>query len=354
MSRSQFYEVLHRDPTVVYAKEPWVEGFSRFFESPQPAAILVSTNWVLYPRHQAEAIAWAKDQEQRWGHYVEFLLDRLDEVEAFRSEGLNATHVNPNALCDERVYRPLPRKPIYSAIYVARPTPQKQLELCSELEGPWLWLTYAVDEHPQIVSETLGQKGVSAPQFDRGEFTGYIAREKMPSLYCQSHCSLALSREEGSNYASTEALLCGLPIVACPGKCTRDQMFDQNTAIIVEPNKFAVAKAVKRARRMKQEQGPQKIREITLARMKPHRERFVDACRRAYRSVGIQHDPAYDLFHLFRHQMTFWQPVENVLRGGNEENQELLKIADQEPRTRKLWAPLSGRFWEQSLPDPAV
>lgn len=355
MSQSQFYEVLHREPTVVYAKVPWKGYFARCFETKQPVAILAATNWMLYRHDKAEAIQWAKDQEQRWGHYVEFLLDRPDEVELFRDRfGLNVTEFNPNALCDERVFRPLPRAKEFAASYIARPAPRKQIELCREIEGKWLWLTYDAGKYPEIVADTLAMPNVEAPQYEGNHYTGYVKRENVPGFLCKSRCGLALSREEGSNYASAESLLCGLPVVACPGECTRDQLFDERTAIITKANPFAVAQAVQDAADMAKCVRPETIREITLQKMQPHRERFVDACRRAYRAVGIEHDPAFDLFHLFRHQMLLWQPVDNVLQGGDDENRELLRVADEEPKTRKLWAAQSGRYWEHALPEPVA
>ena len=356
MSQSQFYQVLHREPLVVFAKVPWADYFAPRFEVDQPLSIICGTNWKLEREDKIKAIDWAKYHEQRYpNHHIEFVLDRPEEIELFRDKfGLNVTHVNVNALSDERVYRVLPRNKIYAGVYVARPARHKHLKLCEQIKGQWLWLTYDTDATPKITRETLAMPNVYAPQFSDNEYTGYIPRASVSGWLCQAGCGLALSNLEGSMYASVEYLLCGLPVVETETDgVTRAQLFDPRTAITVKPNMYSVAQAVAEAPEFGRQTGAETIREITLGKMRPHRERFVDAVRCAYKAVGIDHDPAYDLFHMQTPYMSFWQPVENVLMGGSADNQALLAVADEEPKTRKLWTPLAGRFWENALPEPA-
>jgi len=110
MNQFQFYQVLHRNPCVAYCKVPWVDYFAPRFEVDQPLAIICATNWKLGRKDKAAAIDWAKYHEQKYGHHIEFLLDRPDEVKLFRDEyGLKVTAANPNALSDERIYRVHPK-----------------------------------------------------------------------------------------------------------------------------------------------------------------------------------------------------------------------------------------------------
>lgn len=342
--------VLHDNPCVLYCKVPWVDYFSHALRTPKPVAILVSTNWKLNRQERANAIQWAKDHLHRHpSHYIEFLLDRDEEVEVFTHFDLNVTRFNPNALCDERVYRLLldvERK--YPAVYVARPAFHKKLPLCREIKGKWLWITYNVDENPRIVAETLAMRNCHAPQFTDGKYTHYINRSKIPEYLNSASVGLCLSDEEGSMYTSAEYLLCGLPVVATPGLGTsRADLFTPQTAFITKANAFSIREAVLEVGKLSD---PEMIRKQTLGKMQPYRCVFVDALRRAYQAVGITHDPAFDLPHLWRHQMTFWQPVNGVLSGGNQENRELLSVAQQEPHLRKMWCDTAGRFWENPCP----
>jgi len=302
-----------------------------------------------------QAIDWAKSHVAKYpNHRIEFMLDRQEEVALFRdSFGLNVTPFNYNALSDERIYRILPRNKKYDAVYIARPTKHKHLKLCEQIAGKWLWITYDVDESPSLTRETLEMPNVHAPQFEDGQFTRHMPRAECASMICQSGCGLALSDIEGAMHVSIEYLLCGLPVVQTPTEdCTRAEFFDPRTTVTVNPNMYSVAQAVLDARELGRQTGPKAIRAITLQKMQPHRERFVDAVRRAYEFVGIAHDPAYDLFHMQTPYMVFWQPVDKVLTGGDEKNQKLLAVAAEEPRTRKLWSSLSERYWEEPLAVP--
>ena len=74
---------------------------------------------------------------------------------------------------------------------------------------------------------------------------------------------------------------------------------------------------------------------------------FLAAVRRMFRAVGVEYDPAFDLFHLWRPGMQFWQEPELLLSGGNKNNRALLTVARQEEHVRRYG---STRFWEHPLP----
>lgn len=350
MQTHQFYATLHVGPTVVYAKAPWLPYFAPQFDTPEPVAILAATNWRLTPVMRETARRWARSHlDAHPNHHIEFLLDRDDEVEFFSDAGFNVTSFNPNALCDERVFRPLPRRKLFDAVYIARPAQHKRLHLCREIGltagRKWQWITYEADKNPTIVRDVLAMPNVDAPQWQDGKFTGFIPRQDIPGMLCRSVCGLALSDEEGSNYSSAEYLLCGIPVVYTPGETTRTQLFPSGYTIKTDADPYKVAEAVLDSREAAN--NPERCREETLALMLPHRHRFVRALRLAYRAVGIPHDPTFDLFHLWRHQLLFWQSVDKVLVGGDRENRELLDVAKQEPRVRRLWGS-SERFWERT------
>jgi len=71
-----------------------------------------------------------------------------------------------------------------------------------------------------------------------------IPKEQVMQIYNQAYCGGIFSAEEGACYSSSEYLLCGLPVVSTNGRGGRDTWFDAENSIIVEPNEFAVKKAV--------------------------------------------------------------------------------------------------------------
>ena len=84
---------------------------------------------------------------------------------------------------------------------------------------------------------------------------------------------LCLSAEEGSNYASMEYMLAGLPVVSTPSLGGRDVFFDHEYCTICESSSAAVRQAVEglKARNIPREY----IRERTLAKIAPERRRFL-------------------------------------------------------------------------------
>lgn len=71
-----------------------------------------------------------------------------------------------------------------------------------------------------------------------------IPKEQVMQIYNKSYCGGIFSAAEGACYSSSEYLLCGLPVVSTDGRGGRDTWFDAENSIIVEPDEFAVKKAV--------------------------------------------------------------------------------------------------------------
>jgi hypothetical protein len=68
--------------------------------------------------------------------------------------------------------------------------------------------------------------------------------ESFASTISQAHCGVIFSSSEGGCYASTEYLLCGIPVVSTHSIGGRDAYYDDVTAIVVNSDPDEISKAV--------------------------------------------------------------------------------------------------------------
>lgn len=300
------YLVLRREPAVVYAKTPWIDEISPRFETAQPFGVIAYADRKLTREEKAQAIQWGKDHLQRdTKHIVKFLLFDSGDVSLFCDKfNLPVEQFHFEALCDERVFDIVPQKKTYKAVST------------SKLHDAW---TY----NPQDLPTHL-----------------------RPGWFSQAKCGVAISSKNSANYEATEYLLCGIP-VAVLSEHKSNPIFKKRVAVTYG-DEGSIDSAIQLGRVMP----PQTIRADTLSTMGSIRGQFLRVLRQVYRSLGLDYDPAYDLYHAFRHRMQLHQDIAYILTGGDRINQGIVDAVMEEPKMRKLWSPLSNKFWEKPLPEP--
>lgn len=345
----QLYAALNYRPTVVYAKSPWKQPLAIKLETDEPLAVLAFPDTKLSSAEREQVAAWASSHFNKGNHYVELLLDREDDLAFFSRVGLPCVAFQPNALCDERTFVAHDGDAVkrFDAVYVARAAAYKRLELCSQLRS-WVWITPKPTDL-NLFDKIRQYRNVSVPQCTGGKYTGFLDSVAVCAHINQARVGLCLSETGGTNYAATEYHLSGIPVVAVAGESTRYQLFDERTTVICNPTAADVAKAVSHAMDIARCFRGNSIRDITLAKMRVHRDAFLQATRRAYQFLGIPHDPAFDLYHTFRHRMLWWQEVDLVFQGGGPENRDVLAVALEEPKVRKIWGSRFERLLDECL-----
>lgn len=164
-----------------------------------------------------------------------FLFNSEEEMKIYRSGGFDGDLINQNTWLDanDGMY-PLPEKEkIYDAIYVARHSPFKRHVLTNLV--PRLALVMG-NTHGNPAHETLPSyvyKNEAPLPLDQ-------VREKIN----MSRCGLILSDTEGACFASSEYLLCGIPVVSTKSHGGRDVWYDKSNSIICDPTEASVRDAV--------------------------------------------------------------------------------------------------------------
>lgn len=219
---------------------------------------------VLFERQAAKEFSTLK---------LTYLCPTRSDTDYLRSRGVDALHVSPNALLDEKLLKPnVAAKKKYAAVHVASVERFKRHYLA------WGVRKIAVVTYDPIsrnsMSELSGYKDVGFVNASVEKGIVPIPRTQVQEIISQSHCGLILSAKEGGNYASTEYLLCGIPVVSTPSKGGRDEFFNSVHVKIVAPKPEAVERAV--AEWVESVPDPIEIRTAVLLKMKEHRQRLLE------------------------------------------------------------------------------
>ena len=226
-------------------------------------------------------------------HKLLFLCNTQREADLLWLAGLPAIHLNKNFTVSDTIFRPLPDAVIeFDAIYNAQFAPFKRHELAAKV-GRVALLTYidGSDGRDEKQKELLAATLVRSPShvLINPLVEGFPVRLSPPEVNAalnRAAVGLCLSAVEGSNYASMEYMLAGLPVVSTPSEGGRDVFFDPEFCVICEPDPEAVRDAVAglKARNIPRDY----IRARTLAKIEPMRRRFLTLADEIASNLGGQ------------------------------------------------------------------
>jgi glycosyltransferase involved in cell wall biosynthesis len=107
---------------------------------------------------------------------------------------------------------------------------------------------------------------------------------------------------EGGCYASSEYLLCGVPVVSTPCKGGRDIWYNDYNSIVCDPDSSAVSVAVSEF--VKAPRDPERIRSMHLAQSDLYRAEFVRALDSVFKEFRVDNIDAKQYFsESFFHKM---------------------------------------------------
>ncbi|MFZ1029717.1 MAG: glycosyltransferase [Limnoraphis robusta] len=203
-----------------------------------------------------------------------FLYNCPLEMQNFSAKGFQGDVINQNAWIDENlVMRPLNLNKIYDAIYVGRRSAFKRHMLASQVSRLAL---VAGSNHGNAISKI--------PSHD------YLNNQPLsPEEVCekinQAYCGLILSEVEGTCFASSEYLLCGVPVVSTPSKGGRDVWYNEYNSIVCEPTPDAVALAVEEF--VQYPRNPQRIRQMHINQAQTYRAKFINVLADIFNRFGV-------------------------------------------------------------------
>ena len=231
-------------------------------ETPEPSAKL--------------AAAVSRFREMAPESRVIVLCNSGKEVSVLGALGLETRFIHQNCFLDERRYRPMGgRDRSFDAAYIARLTPFKRHSLIPAEIAPRLLLMGCMTDY----------SGCTAPEYVR-EQTERLAAARMISwfpgikaseLLSQAKCGLALSAAEGACFASSEYLLCGLPVVDTPALGGRAAIYPEEFVVSADAAAESVGAGIARWRERRPD--PRAVRAAWLAKAAPFRAAYRELMR---------------------------------------------------------------------------
>lgn len=206
------------------------------------------------------------------GARIVILCNCARECVSLAACGMDARLVNQNAFLDERRYRPMGRARPFAAAYIARVTPFKRHGLIppGRARDVMLMGTYAHKAEREYAESIRRQYAAARwiPSFRGADVSLFLA---------QARCGLALSAAEGACFASSEYLLCGLPVVDTPARGGRDVLYPEEFVFRAEATCDAVGAGFDHWTANRPD--PRAVRAAWLEKVRPHRAAFRDLMR---------------------------------------------------------------------------
>jgi glycosyltransferase involved in cell wall biosynthesis len=220
-----------------------------------------------------------------------FLCNSHEELSSLKCAGFPCDLVNQNAWLDENlVMRTMNVPKIYSAIYVGRRSAFKRHMLAEEVSDLAIVAGY---NHGKDIAPIPATKYLNSQP---------LAPDEICEKNNQSYCGLILSEEEGACFASSEYLLCGIPVVSTHSKGGRDIWYDEYNSIVCDPTPKDIADAV--AYFKTHPRDPELIRANHIEEARKHRLRFIEAFERMLHNHNVRGIDAHRYFYEnFFHKM---------------------------------------------------
>jgi hypothetical protein len=231
------------------------------------------------------------------GHSHVVLASTEYEAYILGTRGVPTLFSHQGIFIDENVWRPYQKRfsrlGQFDAALNARFDKWKRHELASSIGR--LLLVYApsldegIEKSAQRMMATL-PRAYFANRELRGESYSYLQNEEIAQLYGHADVGLCLSVAEGYNRASTEYMMCGLPVVSTRSTGGRDRYYENKYCRIVDANPASIANAVQELRQCNFPRS--EVRKYLLDLLEFERGNFL----RAFNRIVEQHFGIRDKF----------------------------------------------------------
>lgn len=257
-------------------------------------------------------------EKKMHGHHHVVLTSTEYEAYILGTRGVPALFSHQAIFIDENVWRPYEGQFFdfgrFDAVLNARFDRWKRHDLASSISTLMLIYAPSVDED---IEKSLGRIKATLPNACfanrelRGETYSYLKNEEIAQLYAHVDVGLCLSSSEGYNRASTEYMMCGLPVVSTTSTGGRDRYYANKYCRTVDANAASVANAVQEVKQCNFSRS--EVRKYLLDLLEFERHNFL----RGFNRIVEQHFGIKDKF-------TSMKPFMSVKRDFST-HRELLK-----------------------------
>jgi len=259
----------------------WLKKYSPKFRKNDHFFVILGWYYRDYLVEEASSMFDALDLKKNNFH---ILFNDPNDKGLFNKYGFSGKTVNHNAFLDETlVMRPLELDKKFDAIYVARLIEWKRHYLAAGIPNLALvgGKTHGASASRNIPPHVYLNSSPLTP-------------EEVCTKINESRCGLVLSEMEGASFASSEYLLCGVPVVSTESKGGRDVWYNDYNAKIVAPNASAVKEAVEFF--VANPRDPMIVRDQHIQQANHYRENFVELLHQTLLGCEIDYIDAAKYF----------------------------------------------------------
>lgn len=210
----------------------WLAQFRRKIKSSDLFFVILGSHWNEYLLKNA--IDMMNYLELSYDNFIILYNDKRDE-ELFSNSDFKGVILNQNCWLDYNGAFNVQREKVkkYDAVYVGRMIPVKRHYLASLVNNL------------ALVSGIIYSGNVEAtapPHIYRNSKP--LTPDEVSNVINSSYCGLILSEKEGACFASSEYLLCGVPVVSTLSEGGRAVWYDDYNSIVCSPDSNSIKKAV--------------------------------------------------------------------------------------------------------------
>ena len=193
-----------------------------------------------------------------------FMFNEDREKVNFEEKGFIGDVINQNAWLDENlVMKVLPNtSKLYDAVYVGRFSPFKRHFLAEKVHN--LALVAGVNHSNKDIDKVPDHSYLNNVPLDP---------HQVCSIINKSRCGLILSAEEGACFASSEYLLCGIPVVSTQSLGGRATWYNDYNSIVCDDTPSSIKDAVDFF--VNNPRDPHKIRDAHISLARHYRAKFI-------------------------------------------------------------------------------
>lgn len=209
-----------------------------------------------------------------------FMYNSPKEQKNFSPYGFEGSVINHNTWLDEtHVMNIRPQiKKRFNAIYVGRYSPFKRHYLASKVANV---AHVAGNNHNNPQSD-----GIPKPVYKND---APLSPDEVCNKINESHTGLILSSQEGACFASSEYLLCGIPVVSTVSTGGRDVWYDSYNSYICEDDPLDVAEGVQHF--LDNPRDPRVIRRRYIELSHLYRQKFTLLLANLFEKYQVNEDP---------------------------------------------------------------
>jgi len=228
---------------------------------------------------------------------VTILANSIDEDLFYKRHKLNSIYCNQNCWLDASIFNIMSIKKEYDLVINANNSEWKNHHMLAEINKKYktLFITYNTSNND------LQRYN---PTCILNEIRTYRVVEELNKC----RIGLALSTKEGSCYASTEYLLCGLPVISVKSAGGRQVWYDKHNSIVINPDGLELDKAIESMLKNIDTFNSVDIRNNCIKKQQMFRTIFAEQIQKILPETNIQST----IDKAFSHKMLNYIEIDNI------------------------------------------